>query len=66
MYAYKEEPEVDFWNEYRKPEFIENKIKTICADIAKRGALTNFDKFFDMVYEFIDENIEEFEGEDYA
>lgn len=60
MSSYYDEPKISAWQAYGKDEFIQEKMNTICLDIAKRGDKTNFDKFFDMLYEFIEENIEDF------
>lgn len=60
MFAYETatEPHVDYWQEYGKAEFIEEKLQEICKNIAEKGTKTCFTELFDYLYEHIEDNIE--------
>lgn len=56
MFAYEPplDPPCSYWEEYGKPKFIEETVKDICKDITK------FPAIFDVLYEYIEDNIEKF------
>lgn len=51
------EPEISAWQAFGRRQFIENKIVDICASIARKGAQTDFNEAFDMLYEYIEEKL---------
>lgn len=62
MFVYKEqvEPYLHYWEDYKKPKFIMNKIEEICDNIAKKGERNQYSEVFDLLYEFIDDNLDKF------
>lgn len=66
MFAYEPplNPPVDYWEEYKKPEFILSKIHEICQDIVKRQEDTNYQEVFDILYLHIEEHLDKFLPED--
>lgn len=62
MFAYEPsfEPPVNRWEEEIKPKFIEAKIYEICSEICKRGSGGCFRKEFEFLYDYIEENLEEY------
>lgn len=61
------EPTVDKWEEYTKPEYIEELIFYICEDIVRRGYRSRYNAAYDALYVHIHENIEKYypEEDDY-
>ncbi len=57
----------DYWEEYRLPELCKAKIEDVCRDILKRGEDTNYSRLYDLIYEYIEEDINEevFRGYNY-
>lgn len=53
-------PPSDYWKDYAKPKFIEQTLKDICENIAKKGSATHFEDVFTSLYEYIEDNIEKF------
>lgn len=62
MFAYEPplEPPCDQWNEYQKPLFIKKKIEEVCEDIFCRLDKTNFEEIYDLLHEYIEDNIDKF------
>lgn len=54
------DPTCNHWDEYGKPKFIEEMLKEICENIAKKGSSTHFEEVFSNLYEFVEENIDKF------
>lgn len=54
------DPPVDEWFDYHLPAFIENKIMDICENILKKGENTTYYKIFDLIYEHIQDHIEDY------
>ena len=57
MFAYSRPDE---WEDYYKPKFIESTIQDICKNIYEKGELSSFNEVFDLLYEYIEDNLEKF------
>lgn len=53
-------PPCDDWEDRIKPSFIENTIREICENIAKKGENGSFPEIFTHLYEYIEENLEKY------
>lgn len=62
MFAYEPpiDPPCNYWEEYGKKLFIENKIREICAKVASKGENCEFSDIFNFLFEHIEDNIETF------
>lgn len=62
MFSYEPayEPRTDYWLEYGKDNFIQRKIEEICEHIVRRGERTHFQDAFDLLYEYIEDNLDKF------
>lgn len=54
------------WLDHDKPEFIEETVKQVCDNIAYRGERTMYKEIFDMIYEYIEDNLNNFFPEVYC
>lgn len=54
------DPYSDLPNPYLKKEFIEDTLIEICKNIAQKGEKTRFSEIFDYLYEYIEDNLENF------
>lgn len=54
------EPYVDDWEEDKKPRLIELTIYEICSDICRRGRDAIHSAEFDVLYNYIEENLEKY------
>ena len=69
MFAYNQpvNPPASVWEECHKPEFIKNKIKDICENIAKKGVDSTYQDVVALLYDHLEDNIERFlEEADYG
>jgi hypothetical protein len=41
-------------------DLIDDKLKYVCENISRRGADTHFDEIYDLLFEYINDNIEKF------
>ena len=66
MFSYKLplDPPCNVWEEYKKPAFILSKIQEICEKISQKGANCEFSTIFELIYEHVEDNIENFLSED--
>jgi hypothetical protein len=62
MFAYELpiEPSYDIWEEQQKPFLIMEKLKEICEDISSKGDKSHFSDIVDLLYEHIQDNLEQF------
>lgn len=54
------DPPCDEWKEYKRPQFIEHKLQEICRNIAEQGTNTFFYEEFDFLYQYIEQNLENY------
>jgi hypothetical protein len=54
------EPPVNRWEEEVKPRLIEAKIYEICSEICRKGSGGYFRKEFECLYNYIEDNLEEY------
>ncbi len=57
------EPQVNMWEEVTKPNIIEAKIYEICREICEKGSRSRFYEEFDCIYNYIEENLENYLSE---
>jgi hypothetical protein len=48
------------WLDHDKPEFIEETVRQVCDNIAYRGEKTLYKEIFEMIYEHIEDNLNDF------
>lgn len=41
-------------------DLIDDKLKYVCENIARKGSSTHFDEIYDLLFEHINDNIEKF------
>ena len=48
------------WLDHDKPEFIEETVKQVCDNIAYKGENIIYSQIFDLLYEYIENNLNDF------
>ena len=51
------------WKGFLNPELMKNFVADICENIFKKGEETRFNDVYDLLYEYVQENIDNFLGE---
>lgn len=50
-------PPCNYWEEYGKPQLIQEKLQEICKKISQKGENSGFPEVFDIIYEYVEDNI---------
>lgn len=53
-------PPINEWEDNQKPTLIKNTIEEICKDILFKGKRSSHAEIYDLLYEYIEDNIEKY------